>query len=93
MASPHFPDPVEGGADLASRRSALDFYRPRFLVLPTGRMIFAWGIWDSQKQPGSIPTRIFQMSDFVKRFKAANLGKAYAFARRLNEKHEQKAVA
>jgi hypothetical protein len=93
MASPHFPDPVEGGADLASRRSALDFYRPRFLVLPTGRTIFAWGIWDSQKQPASIPTRIFQMSDFVKRFKAANLGKAYAFARRLNEKHEQKRVA
>lgn len=71
-----------------------DFYRPRFLVLPTGRTIFAWGIWDTQKNPfGSIPTCLFKMSDFVKRFKAANLGKAYAFARKLNERHEQKVAA
>jgi hypothetical protein len=67
------------------------FYRPRFLVLPTGRTIFAWGIWDCQKNSGPIPNRIFKMSEFVHRTRS--LGKAYAFARRLNEKHEQKVAA
>jgi hypothetical protein len=68
------------------------FRRPRFLVLPTGRMFYSWGIWDSQKHPlASIPTCIFKMSDFVSRHR--NLGKAYAFARRLNERHEQKVAA
>jgi len=66
------------------------WYRPRFLVLPTGRTIFAWGIWDTQKNPGPIPNRIFQMSEFVHRTRS--LGKAYAFARRLNEKHERRAA-
>ena len=68
------------------------YYRPRFIVIPTGRTIFAWGIWDSHKNPlGSIPSSIFKMSDFVHRTRS--LGKAYAFARRLNEKHEQKVAA
>lgn len=48
--------------------------------------------WDCQKNPlGSLPTCIFKMSDFVHRTRS--LGKAYAFARRLNEKHERKAAA
>jgi hypothetical protein len=69
----------------------LSWYRPRFLVLPTGRTIFAWGIWDTQKNPGPIPNRTFKMSEFLHRTRS--LGKAYAFARRLNAKHEQKVAA
>jgi hypothetical protein len=68
------------------------FRRPRFLVLPTGRTIFAWGIWDAEKNPlGSIPTCIFKMSDFVSRHR--NLGLAYKAARKLNQQSERKAVA
>ena len=80
-----------GGRPLNERPFPDSFYRPRFLVLPTGRSIFAWGIWDSHKNPlGSIPSSIFKMSDFVHRTRS--LGKAYAFARRLNEKHERRAA-
>lgn len=68
------------------------FRRPRFLVLPTGRLVMAWGIWDSEKHPlGSIPTCLFKMSDFVSCHK--NLKLAYRAARRRNTQSERKAVA
>jgi hypothetical protein len=66
------------------------WYRPRFLVLPTGRTILAWGVFDT-KDGKPLPTGIPQRSDFVIRVRT--LGKAMAFARRLNEKHEQKRAA
>lgn len=65
----------------------LDFYRPRFLVLPTGRSIYGWGVFETS--PGKpLPIGIPQMSDFVSRHR--NLGLAYKAARKLNE---QQAVA
>jgi hypothetical protein len=89
-ASPRVPCSI-GGHPLSVRPFPNSFYRPRFLVLPTGRTIFAWGIWDTQKNPGAIPNRPFQMSEFLHRTRS--LAKAYAFARRLNEKHEAEVAA
>jgi len=66
------------------------WYRPRFLVLPTGRTILAWGVFDT-KDGKPLPTGIPKTSDFV--IRCRTLGKAMAFARRLNEKHEQKVAA
>lgn len=60
------------------------FYRPRFLVLPTGRMIFAWGIWDNEKTPlAEMQTPVPQTKDFVSRHRS--LGLAQAKAHRLNK--------
>jgi hypothetical protein len=66
------------------------WYRPRFLVLPTGRTILAWGVFDTANGK-PLPTGIPKTSDFVIRVRS--LGKAMAFARRLNEKHERKEAA
>jgi hypothetical protein len=60
------------------------------LVLPTGRIILAWGVFDT-KDGKPLPTGIPKTSDFV--IRCRTLGKAMAFARRLNEKHEQKVAA
>jgi len=94
VAGSRTPDQADAAG--ARREPATPFpqswYRPRFIVLPTGRLVMAWGIWDCQKNPlGSIPTCLFRMTDFVSCHR--NLGKAYKAARRLNEKHERKAVA
>jgi hypothetical protein len=84
------PDQAEAGArrDPASPFPQ-SWYRPRFLVLPTGRTILQWGVFDT-KDGKPLPTGIPKTSDFVTRCRT--LGKAMAFARRLNEKHERRAA-
>jgi len=68
------------------------FYRPRFLVLPTGRSVFAWGVWDTDKFPlGSMALSIPRNSDWVSRHR--DMGLAYAKARSLNRLYSQQKAA
>lgn len=68
------------------------FYRPRFLVLPTSRLIFAWGVWDTEKNPlGSMQTSLPRRQDFVSRHRS--LGLAHAKACKLNKLYEQAVAA
>lgn len=64
------------------------FYRPRFLVLPTGRTVFAWGVWDTDKAPlGSIAQLTPRTEDWVSRHR--NMSLAILKARALNKLYSQ----
>ncbi|MBZ5572474.1 MAG: hypothetical protein LAO09_11430 [Acidobacteriia bacterium] len=83
---------MEGQTTLSANNPALppspsqrtSFYRARFLVIGTGRLIFAWGIIDTDKyRLGSIAALIPRSADFVSRHR--DMGLAYAKARHLNK--------
>jgi hypothetical protein len=64
----------------------------RFCVLPTGRTVFAWGVWDSERFPlNSIAQLAPRNEDWVSRHR--DRGLAYAKARQMNRMYGQRRAA
>lgn len=69
-----------------------EFLRRRYLVLPTGRTVFAWGVWDTDFAPlGSIAQIAPRTEDWVSRHR--NMSLAYWKAAEMNRVSAQKVAA